>query len=236
MKLRTYIIHVSDHLQREQHIKGQVESLALDTAFVNEGDISDLSREKLEKYFKGNMARPSATSSCAFKHLLAFERIIAENIDHALILEDDIIFYPNSDNIINRILQETKRHDINNYILSLEDSTLKYIGRSARIPGRVLYPKIRIRLAGAYIIDQLAARHILSYIKQHKCDIPIDLFIDDCSRKEIVDVYWSQPTVAVQGSLLGNIPTLIDDKPSGLFRIISFKTQRIYKRLLYYFR
>lgn len=67
-------------------------------------------------------------------------------------------------------------------------------------------------------------------------NIPIDGFHNLCLKNGIIDMYWSQPPVSIQGSLNGSIKSLIDNKRIGLKRRLAFKLQRIYKICLYFFR
>ncbi len=129
--MRTYIIHVSDAYDREKHILKEVENKNLNFAFINQGDKSDLSTAVLDTYFAGKMATVSAATSCAYKHILSYEKMLANHEDLALILEDDICFYANFSEI-NKILDEIKRRKLSNFIISLEDSILRYVPRSER--------------------------------------------------------------------------------------------------------
>ena len=49
--MKTFIIHVSNDYEREKHIRKELENKELDTEFINEGDIADLSEIILGKYF-----------------------------------------------------------------------------------------------------------------------------------------------------------------------------------------
>ena len=66
--------------------------------------------------------------------------------------------------------------------------------------------------------------------------MPIDWFHNECVENDVLDMYWSQPTITVQGSLDGSFPSLIDQKKTGQFRSLAFKIHRFYKRLIYNFR
>ena len=106
------------------------------------------------------MSKISSTTSCAYKHFLAYERLAKSDENFAMIVEDDIRFYSNF-NIIKDILIEIKTRNIKNFILSLEDSNLKYIPKSVRINGLNIYKKNKGRLAGCYLIDKEGAMNIL---------------------------------------------------------------------------
>ncbi len=233
--MKTYVIHVSDAYDREKHMLNQLEGKDLDFSFITEGDKSDLNDAILNKYFKGKMSTVSNATSCAYKHLLAYDKISKGDDDIAMIVEDDIRFYSNFP-MIKEILTEIEQRNIRNFMVSLEDSNLKYVPKSDRVKGKKIYQKNKGRLAGCYLMDKEGARNVLRYIEKEKTDLPIDWFHNVCANQNIINIFWSHPAIAVQGSLDGTIKSLIDSKKFGFFRIISFKMQRIYKKLLYTLR
>jgi len=234
--MKTFVIHVSDDFLREKHVKSQLAKTNLAPSFMLKGDKLDLSENVLSKYFAKDMKDVSSTTSCAYKHILSYEDIVKNQSQYALIIEDDIIFYNKFNRSINLIIDEIKKKEISNYIISIEDSLLKYIDGSKRVTDQLLYPRQEGRMAGAYLIDFNAAQNILLEISNQRCDCPIDIFHNHCSKKGLIDIYWAQPTLTLQASLEGSLATLIDDKKSGFFRIISFTIQKFYKRTIYRLR
>ena len=234
--LKTYVIHVSDDTKRERHIKSQIKGQDLEVVFITEGDKKDLSKQVLETYFTGNRKNVTNSTSCVYKHILAYEQIVENKEPLALVLEDDIIFYRNFSTYLPKFIAEIYQRDLSQCIVSLEDSMLTYIKRSKRIEGIYLYPQKTGRYAGAYLIDLKGAKAILAMIEQEKCSIPMDWYHDYCSKKERLNIYWAHPTIGVQKSMIGSMSTLIDNKTSGIFKILSFYIQRVYKRLLYNLR
>ena len=53
--------------------------------------------------------------------------------------------------------------------------------------------------------------------------VPIDWFHNECVENDVLDMYWSQPTITVQGSLDGSLPSLIDQKKQGNFEALPLK-------------
>ncbi len=233
--MKTYIIHVSDAYDRENHMQKQLKNKGLEINFINEGDIKELNTSLINEYFIDNMASLKSATSCAYKHIMAYKKISEGKDDLALVLEDDILFYSNYF-IINGIIKELKERKIKNFILSLEDSNLKYIPKSERTKEVMVYPRKEGRLAGAYLIDKEGAKNILAYIKKEKTNLPIDWFHNLCVHNEVINMFWNHPAIAVQGSLDGSIKSLIDSKKYGILRIWSFRLQRVYKKLLYQLR
>ena len=234
--METFVIHVTDAFEREKHIKQQLLKVKLDAEFVLEGDKTDLTTQVLSTYFTGNRKNVTNSTSCVYKHILSYKRIVDNKIELALILEDDIIFYADFQNNLASIIDELKKEGLSNFIISLEDSLLQYINRSERLKNKMIYPKNYGRMAGAYLIDYEGAKGILEEIVDTKCHLPMDLYHNERVKAGALNIYWSQPTIAVQGSLKGSMATLIDNKTSGFFRVISFAMQRVYKKMLYYLR
>lgn len=210
---------------------------SLSEVFINKGDIDDISQSTAELYFSGNMLPVSAYTSCAYKHLLVYEALLESGDDYALVIEDDIYFYNNFSVILPKILEEITSHKHKNFIISLEDSILKYVSGKVRKQNKYLYPAIKGRLAGTYLIDRQAAQRILDIVKEDKMNIPIDMFHDKCSESGVINMLWSHPTLTCQGSTSGRIMTLIDQKEYSLRKRISFQLRKYFRRFLYrYFR
>jgi glycosyl transferase family 25 len=208
-----------------------------DYYFIHDGDLETISQDILANVFGGKLASLSPAVSCAYKHILAYYEVLKSNQgDYSLILEDDIYLNENFCTSLNNILSELKQRKLENVIVSLEESSLKYVKGSERKKNVLLYKKSKGRMAGAYLIDTHSAKSMVTEIEQNKCNYPIDWFHNYCSDKGLIDIYWAHPPVSVQGSLNGKIKSLIDDKPVGKIKIIKFMMSRFYKRLLYRIR
>lgn len=236
--MKTYIINVSTNEVRRQHMRRVLESQpCLDNyTFIQKGDINDITKEIHNQYFSGELSMIGPAVSCAYKHILAYKTIVEEKRPLSLILEDDITFDRSLDNFVDLILAEISSRKLSNFIVSLEDSNLKYVKGSERRAGQKLYIKQRGRMAGAYMIDLEGAESILNEIFINTCHLPIDWFHNHCSEKSILNIYWSHPSVATQGSLDGRIPSMIDNKQSGTVKIWKFKLSKGYKKLIYRLR
>jgi len=233
---QVYVIHVKGAKDRKAHIDNLlIKYPYFNTSFTEYGNIAVLSTDILDKYFKDTMHQPSAFVSCAYKHILSLEKLLLSNEKWVLILEDDINFYSNFDRDFKLIVQELETRKISNAVISLEDSLPKYIPRSKRKKNQFLYSANQPRLTGANLIDQAAAKNMLEYIAQHKCHLPWDWFFKHCIENNLIDCYWSQPAIACQGSLNGSLPSLIDKKKTGNFRILDFWAQRTIKKLRAFF-
>lgn len=232
LDLPVYVIHVRSAVDRENLMRSQLESANIRFEFVNEGDIQDLTPAIMERYFTGPRmdGPPAAVHSCAYKHLLAYRKLAQSGRAWALILEDDVYLAKNFSEGINEILAEIPSlHQPEKALINVEGSMLKLVPIRDRKPGQRLYPMERGRAAGAYLLSAELAREILLDVERAKCPKPIDLYHNLLVERIGLVHYWSHPALAEQGSHNGKIASLIDQKPSGAWRRITWEIQRLYK-------
>jgi glycosyl transferase family 25 len=209
----------------------------MDYSFIHNGDLNTISEDRLETYFAGELSSLSPAVSCTYKHILAyFEKLNESQDEYALVLEDDIFLSTDFSSSLNNVLTEIKQRNLERFIISLEDSNLKYVKGSDRKKNVLLYKEPKGRMAGAYLIDTKAATSMLNEIKLNKCNFPIDWFHNYCSEKGLITIYWVHPALASQGSLNGKIESLLVNRPLGLFKIWKYNISRNYKQLLYKMR
>ena len=234
--IATYIIHVDGAQERKAHMDVLLSRhLNLLPTFITDGNIKDLSKSILENYFLGEMKEQKPATSCAYKHFLALKEASKQE-GVSLILEDDIDFYTSFDENLTLITEEIKLQGYNNFIVNLEDSLPRYVAKSIREKGKFLYPKNEMRLAGAYLVDSIAAKKYVEKIVQDKIHLPTDWFLNTLIQEGSVKCYWSHPVLACQKSLSGHFPSLIDQKAYGKFRQLNFWIQKQIKRFKSLFR
>ena len=234
--MKTYVIHVSDAYEREKYIKNQLKDKNLDVQFVNDGDKSTLNEKILEKFFSGEMKQASGATSCAYKHILAYEYFLKTDEAFAFVVEDDLRLYKNFASEFPQLLTEIKKSTLRNFMLSVEDSDLRFIPKSQRKKGKRIYETQHGTTTAAYIIDRTAAENILNFLQKTKMSEPIDWFHTKCIREGVFSMFRSYPPLGSQGTFDGTTASLISNNRVGFLRIISYKLQKKYKKLLYEFR
>lgn len=233
------VLHVrTGYDERALHIEKMLGENHISFKYILDGDISDLTDSVLSNYFSGDMCRKQAKTSCAMKHILAYEHIIRNNLDGALILEDDIFFYNNFPIKLGRVLNELKNRNIENALISLEDSNLQFVSGSSRIKGQMLYRAKRDRFTGCYYITKKCAEMLLDYICRNGCHLPIDRYHAYLIDKIGLPYYWSHPVLATQGTHTGLFVSSISEvsKKKRLKRRLTWLLKRTYKCLVYRFR
>lgn len=91
-----FVIHVSEgYEERRHHIDKHLPERGIaNFEYMLRGDIKDLTPEVKAKYFRENDKLPEL--SCAYKHVLAYEKMVKRGIERALILEDDAFLANNA--------------------------------------------------------------------------------------------------------------------------------------------
>lgn len=232
----TYIVHLSTAIHRKEEVLKQLRNKNLNYQFILEGDKQDLTKAEVEKYFSGSMAEIKGATSCAYKHILAYEKFLETSELYALILEDDVYFYKNFDVLFELFQKEINHKKLNNFLITLEDSNMKYIPRSQRKKGEYLYNTTIGGHTAAYIIDRKCAENMLKELKNKPTNLPIDWFHTACCENSIFKMYRSYPPLAGQTSLNGTAQSLIGNNKYGCVRTITYNLKYFYKKLLYNFR
>jgi glycosyl transferase family 25 len=146
----------------------------------------------------------------------------------ALIFENDPFFINHFEERIAAIVAEAKQLDAG-FIVSMENTTLKYPSRKLLQKGKYLYPAQFGRCAGAYLIDQTAVRNIMEDLKVKKCAQVIDWWHNDMIKRGVVRMYWAHPPVIEQGSHNGKMHSTISSKAQNWVRRIGWISQKYYK-------
>ena len=91
--MKAFVIHAERLKERAEHIDRMLSEEGIEYEFVNEGNDDEKIQGYLDKYMKDGrelLHRKVPRSLCTISHFLAYERILAGNMDGALVLEDDI--------------------------------------------------------------------------------------------------------------------------------------------------
>lgn len=222
---------------RKNFITEQFSKHQIPFKFMLDGDISDINRETLSKYFSETIvnAGAKARESCSYKHLLIYEELLKTNQRGALIFEDDIFLDEHFNKIFNLSIKEAfsrKDIDTRKLFISYENSLLEFVYNSKIQPGIYLYKADKTRCAGAYYITREVAQKVLEFSVVSKLDFAIDWQHTIMANQGLIDVYWCEPAIAEQGSHNGKIPSLLDNKKSGFFRQLNWSLQRFYKQYI----
>lgn len=234
--IKVLVIHVRGNESRREYIQKQVEQIGMPYEYILDGNKEDLTEEILNKYFRGEMHGQYPRTSCAYKHILACKYIIEQNLDGALILEDDIRLFDNFKSKFEQSIQECEyEHAEEPLIINFEESSLMLVPRSKRKREQMLYKADRDRFTGCMYVTQGAASVVLDYAESEKSELAIDRLHSLLISKGLINYYWNHPCLACQCSCDGSMPTMIPTKPRP-FKRLKWFYKKFYKRLLYWMR
>lgn len=227
----TYVVHAKTGYEiHENRINKLFSDHNLDFKFMTDGDPSVFTDELIYKYFDSDIKKKLSIGvlSCTLNHILCYEEIVKHNFELSLIFENDPFFLKNFDDNLDLVLNESKNMD-NAFIVSLENSTLKFPNFKDIRKNKYLYKAKYGRFAGAYLINLAAAKNILEYLKSNKCSEVIDWWHNSLIDKGVIDMYWAHPPLTEQGSHNGLMSSTISTKKKNVKRRVAWLLQKYYK-------
>jgi glycosyl transferase family 25 len=165
--MRAYVINLARSLDRRAHITAELQKTGLEYEFITAVDGRDLDLEDptiVDSALLAKNSFPAGTAGCALSHLRTYEKIIADDLDEALILEDDVILPADLGNLAEAVAGQ---------LTGAEVALLNY-GRSSRckmsLEGSVSLPSSRLLAlpieinglvnAAAYVITREACERM----------------------------------------------------------------------------
>lgn len=232
-----FVAHVKTETAREEHVRRALDGEGLAFEFMLDGDIADLTDDFVARTFAGEeMCGKYPATSCFTKHYLIYRQIVSRNLPGALIFEDDFFLHRNFGRVFAQSMAEFSTCSPERpAIVSYEDTRLRFVPRSRRKKGRVLYAGNKDRMAGAYYINRAGAELLCRTVEKGGIRLPIDLLHCALLREGKLDYYWCQPTVVSQGSHNGRFKSGISLGSDSL-QALKFRFKRLYKKLLYELR
>jgi glycosyl transferase family 25 len=229
-----YIMHaLTGYEYHEKRIVELFNKNKLGFELMTDGDPIHFTKDLLEKYFVSDIGTKLSKGvlSCTLNHILSYEKIVTRKNRYAVVFENDPFFLVDFKEQLEKMAGEIDKLD-KGFIISLENSTLKFPSYWQTTAGKYLYPATMGRMAGAYLIDLEGATRIVNDLKQNKCHTVIDWWHNSLLERGVVKMYWAHPPLVEQGSHNGHLSSTISTKPSAKSRRIKWLIQKNYK---YYF-
>lgn len=222
---------------RRRSIEQQLHDRSMSFEFMLDGDIPDLTPAVMARWFAPHL-EPVAMQSCTCKHLLMYERIVAEGWPGALILEDDIVLAESFVQVFTATLEELRipaGSAVETAWISYENSTLRMPRGSQLRRGVHLYPASRTRCTGAYYVGRRAAQALLELAETEKVTAGIDIWVDAMAAlaPEEIRILWCHPTLAEQGSMNGLFDSMDPRRRASLWRRVKWNADKFYKTVRY---
>jgi GR25 family glycosyltransferase involved in LPS biosynthesis len=214
---KTYILHFSPLVERKQRLVGVLRQEKINGYWIEKEpttkEISLLYSEQENqweakinkmKIFSPKRKLNYAEISLNYKHIKAYEDIVKNNLDTALILEDDVILEDNFSEKFNKQLEMTP-----------PDWDVIFIGSGCnlKIPseqikkGTTAYLKEHpaSKCSDSYIIKKSSAEKFLNNIIPFT--FPTDFELNYQMLIHNMKVYWWEPSITKQGSETGLFKT-----------------------------
>ncbi len=170
---KIFIINLKKDTDRRKYIESHLQENNLDYEIIDAVYGKDLTPEELEtitdlKLSQKKMGKTISLNEigCSLSHQKVYKKIINDNLDGAIILEDDIVLSSNFSEIINSISK-------NKYLL--KDNCWVGFGKAyIDIKDKIfnineyfaIHSSPRTKGAFAYYIDKVAAQNLITYNKK----------------------------------------------------------------------
>jgi glycosyl transferase, family 25 len=177
--VHAYVINLARSLDRRAHITAELKKTGLDYEIITAVDGRDL--DMLDATIadpslptKGELA--AGTAGCALSHLRAYRKIIADGLDEALVLEDDVTLPADLGSLADAVADHLAGAESALLSCDSPDPCKMSLEGSINLPSsRVLALPIDIRQprsTGAYIITREACERMI------KCVLPVRVQAD----------------------------------------------------------
>ena len=211
--MKIFVLHYSKLVDRKKHILEQFNKQGIiDYEFIEKYDREDLQDCDMLLF---DQCVKKSMMSLMNKHFYVY-KLISENYERALILEDDVILNDNFiDNLNNYITQLPEKFDM----LFIGDGCNLHIEKHKLILNKNIYEKCLYptswggdcasRCSDSYIITKNCANKLCEYINnlEDKIKLPSDFWLNTAARDNDFKVYWAEPTIVTQGTQNGLFKT-----------------------------
>jgi GR25 family glycosyltransferase involved in LPS biosynthesis len=204
--MKVFVLHYSKLVERKTHV---IEQLRLqhitDYEFVelfDKDEITDAQKSDFTPNYATNIM------SLFLKHIHVY-KLVAEQYDNALILEDDVILHPNFSQLFSLYLSQLPTtYDL----FYIGDGCKLRIPVSMRNPEQYIYRKElgptswgglgSSRCTDSYLVSNACAKNMLEYWEHVRGTVsnPIDYWLSEVAIAKNLEVYWAEPTIVTQGS------------------------------------
>jgi len=229
---KIYIVHgITGYEDREKRIIDLLgNQYNLNYELVTESFKPEENETLIKKYFTPEIKKVLSKGAlyCTLVHFLIYERFIKSNKKYAIIFENDVCFLGSFKDKIPLIIQEADQLN-EGFIISLENSTLRFPSWRKTKRGQYLYEANQGRCAGGYMIDKKAAQLMLDDLQHNPCNAVIDWWHNQLLERKMVKMYWAHPPLIEQGSFNGSLPSSISKRNNGGIRQLKWKLQKLYK-------
>jgi glycosyl transferase family 25 len=213
--VKVFAINLEHSVDRKEHILDECKRHNLEPILFKAVDGSKLSEEQLSEMVLDHKINGITKKEigCALSHIGVYKRIVDENINLALILEDDAVLNDNISSVLHEISifnESTDKPFV--YLLNEPNSYIK--NKEIKLSSITLYRVFDARGAHGYVINYKAAKSLSNYL------LPVRLVADEWKYFQYgtnIKIYAVVPPVAFINNT--EYPSTITDRSKRMGKI-----------------
>lgn len=211
--MKVFVIHYKKLLERKENILRQFDRFGITDYEFIDIDRSEIDNYEITKYFDREILHP-ALVAIHLSHIEAYNRIVDNNYEEALILEDDAIM---SDDFAKRYKRYRNELSIEQYfdMLFLGDGCNLHVPVHKQIKGKHIYYKCNeyteyggwgaTKCVDSYLVSNSCAKQLCEYVEdlsnKPRICVPIDHWLNEVIRSYNMVIFWAEPTIVTQSSI-----------------------------------
>lgn len=160
--MKVFVVNLEKDTEKKKLIEKQCKRQGFDFEIIKAVNGNELSKETLsaEVYEYGKEHLTKGEIGCALSHKIIYKKIADENLDFALILEDDAIINEKTNNLFKKLEKIIDRNK--NQVLLMQKSSQFFLNRKIKIDAEYeFYEAWNPKCTHGYMITNKAAKTIL---------------------------------------------------------------------------
>jgi glycosyl transferase family 25 len=230
-----YVIHARKFADRAAHIAAELGKFQMPYELIEQHDPDTIEPATKQRFMPPDYPLSIGKFSCSLKHFEALRRIAARGHHRALVLEDDVVLDQNFPRELAKILEEaqaiTGPHSI-----QIGSGGNMFIPKKRLQSGQHLYEMDQVRTNEAYLIGAETAQMRVDWLDRNQIRTSTDHLYNLIDRELKIRCYWSEPAIAVQGSMNGLFHSSLDagrsTRPLWYLKL-RFGWQRLRRKYIY---
>jgi glycosyl transferase family 25 len=197
--MKIFVIHYKKLHSRKKDIIEQFEKYNFTNyEFIEHYDRDELTDEDKQNFEEGYKPCQIAIT---LSHLYAYKEIAAK-YQGALILEDDAILHDNFIELFNSYIDQLP---CNFDMFFIGHGCNLHIPQENINSNCNVYKKQETRCTDSYVITTGCAQKIINYFNNmaYKINSPVDFWLNTVLKDLDLEVYWAEPHIVVQGTMVG---------------------------------
>jgi len=198
MNMKIFIVHYDKLVERKEIIIKQLSKYNFDYEFISNKGKNKLTIDDKKKFRNIHDGEISVT----LHHIECFKKIVENNLEFALILEDDIFLSQNFGEALDFYMKQLPR---NWDMLFVGDGCGMHVDKNLLENEKYIYKSTKTRCLDSYLITNKCCKIILEKLRLPNYTIlcPVDHWLNCVINNNGFNVYWAEPTIVTQGSEKG---------------------------------